>query len=69
MPADATLPQYVADAIEISSDAALVRKYQSLVGALLYCSTNTRPDVAYAVGMLCRSMARPTPELYESAER
>eukprot|EP00965_Chrysotila_dentata_P080088 2642510-Pleurochrysis_carterae.AAC.1 len=35
--------------------------YQSLVGALLYCSTQTRPDVAYAVGMLCRTMSCPMP--------
>ena len=55
------------DAEEI--DPKLVRKFQSLCGALLYCAVNTRPDVAYAVGMLCRSMARPTPELYDDALR
>eukprot|EP00965_Chrysotila_dentata_P074543 2462127-Pleurochrysis_carterae.AAC.1 len=42
---------------------------QSLVGALLYCSTQTRPDVAFAVGMLCRAMSCPTPELLEAARR
>ena len=31
-------------------------------------STNTRPDVAFAVGMLCRAMAKPTDELYRDAE-
>eukprot|EP00965_Chrysotila_dentata_P007619 248235-Pleurochrysis_carterae.AAC.1 len=41
----------------------------SLVGALLYCSTQTRPDVAYAVGMLCRAMSCPTPELLDAARR
>ena len=29
----------------------------------------TRPDVAYAVGYLCRAMAKPTPELQACAER
>eukprot|EP00965_Chrysotila_dentata_P131634 4352155-Pleurochrysis_carterae.AAC.1 len=47
----------------------LLSTYQSLVGALLYCSTQTRPDVAYAVGMLCRAMSCPTPELLEAARR
>ena len=30
---------------------------------------NTRPDVAYSVGMLCRAMGKPTPELYIDALR
>ena len=50
-------------------DAKLLQKFQSLVGGLLYCSTNTRPDIAFAVGMLCRTMSRPTPELLEAALR
>jgi hypothetical protein len=50
-------------------EPSLRKQYQSLVGALLYCATNTRPDVAFAVGMLCRAMAKPTPELYEYAKR
>ena len=46
-----------------------LRRYQSLVGALLYCSGNTRPDIALAVGQLCRAMAYPTPELLDAAMR
>eukprot|EP00966_Prymnesium_polylepis_P232313 5373216-Prymnesium_polylepis.1 len=34
----------------------LLKRYQSVVGGLLYCSTNTRPDIVFAVGMLCRAM-------------
>ena len=71
-PCDASLVQHQSDSMLLDVediDPALVRKYQSLCGALLYSAVNTRPDIAYAVGMLCRSMARPTPELYEDALR
>ena len=34
--------------------------YRSLLGALLYLSMNTRPDIAYAVGLLSRFGAKPT---------
>ena len=46
-------------------DPALLRKYQSMCGALLYASGNTRPDIAFATGMLCRAMGRPTPGAIE----
>ena len=39
------------------------------MGALMYCSTQTRPDVAFAVGMLARAMGKPTPQLYAAALR
>ena len=70
-PCDANLPMHVLLALEQSSppDAALLKEYQSLVGALLYASTHTRPDIAFAVGMLCRAMAKPTPALLDDAKR
>ena len=64
--------QHIADALTLEPDSVpreLLSRYQSLVGALLYCATQTRPDVAYAVGMLCRAMSRPTEELYLDAIR
>ena len=64
------LPQLVLEAVDSESevDPVLLKRYQSLVGALLYCATNTRPDVAFSVGMLCRAMSRPTPALMSAAE-
>jgi hypothetical protein len=47
----------------------LKERFQSIVGALNYCVSNTRQDVAYSVGQLCRVLARPTPELLSCAER
>lgn len=44
-------------------DRDLLKRYQSLLGGLLYPATNTRPDIAYAVGLLCRAMSRPSEEL------
>ena len=65
------LPQQVLDAVSavIPPDPVLLRQYRSLVGSLLYAATNTRPDVAYAVGMLCRAMTQPTPQLFQAALR
>ena len=62
----------VAAVIEVDMetvDPKLKERFQSIVGALNYCVSNTRPDVAYAVGQLCRVLARPTPELLACAER
>lgn len=50
-------------------DSSLLKAYQSLTGALLYCAVNTRPDVAYSVGMLCRAMGKPTVPLLDAAYR
>ena len=70
-PCNSDLPQLVADALSSTEERTEreIRAYQSLVGALLYCATNTRPDVAYSVGMLCRAMAKPTPALMAAAQR
>ena len=34
--------------------------YRSMLGALLYLSMNTRPDISYAVGLLSRFGSKPT---------
>eukprot|EP00965_Chrysotila_dentata_P083709 2762207-Pleurochrysis_carterae.AAC.1 len=72
-PAKPDLPALIEDAVSTRStrtpDGVLLRQYQSLVGALLYCSTNTRPDIAYSVGMLCRAMSCPTAQLMDAALR
>ena len=71
LPCDSELPLHVANALSSTAevDPEERRKYQSICGALLYASTNTRPDIAFASGMLCRAMSRPTPELYACALR
>jgi hypothetical protein len=43
--------------------------YMSAVGGLLYISITTRPDIAYAVGVLSRYMSCPGAEQVEAAKR
>ena len=71
IPCDPALPQLVLDAVDSDSipDADTRSKYMSLVGALLYCATHTRPDIAYAVSLLSRAMHCPTKDLYDAALR
>jgi hypothetical protein len=40
--------------------------YVSAVGALMYLAIATRPDIAFAVGMLCCFMAHPGPEHWKA---
>ena len=65
------LPQLVLDATSRNATPAtqLRAKYMSLVGALLYCATHTRPDIAFAVGMLSRAMHCPDQPLLDAALR
>ena len=50
-------------------DPELHAEFQSLLGSLLYCATHTRPDIAFAVGMLSRAMSCPNAELLDAARR
>ena len=70
-PCDVSIDKAVADSLADPSerDPADVKAFQRMVASFLYLSVNTRPDIAYAVGMLCRCMARPTPELFAAARR
>ena len=70
-PSDDSLVRHVCDALVSTDpvDPVLLKKYQSVVGALLYCSTQTRPDIAFSVGYLCRAMGKPTQECYQDALR
>ena len=65
------LPELVLNSLSSTEpvDPTLLGKYQSLVGSLLYASGNTRPDIAYAVGMLCRAMGKPSHDLFDAGLR
>jgi hypothetical protein len=43
--------------------------YRELIGKLLYLAIATRPDIAYAVGVLCRFVENPGLEHWHAAKR
>ena len=74
VPAASELPKLVEEATRLKDepsqlDKESVMRYRRLVGALLYVSTATRPEITYAVGMLTRCLAYPTTKLLKEAER
>ena len=44
-------------------------RYQSMVGALMYASLGSRPDISFAVAKLCRYNSRPTTTHMMAARR
>ena len=50
---------------EAERSTLTVANFISLVGALLYIAGKTRPDIAYAVGVLSRYTSQPTAEILE----
>ena len=47
--------------LEGQSDKKLVREYQQLVGALLYLSAWTRPEISFVVNQCAKFMSNPGP--------
>ena len=55
--------------IESSDDICHQPLYQAAVGGLLYLSTKTRPDIAFAVGSVARFSAKPSKEHWTALKR
>ena len=58
IPLDPGLKLSIADCPQTEEDAALMR-YAEAVGTLMYIAIATRPDIAYAVGVLSRFSSNP----------
>lgn len=54
---------------EYDGKSEITKKYQSLIGSLMYAMCGTRPDIGYAVSTLSRFNHNPSSEHYNAALR
>jgi hypothetical protein len=54
---------------EPGMDRAGKEQYQAIIGSLIYLTTQTRPDLAFATNLWARFMADPTEEQLQGAKR
>lgn len=54
---------------EESEESCDQQLYQAVIGSLLYLSTKTRPDIAYAVSCAARFCAKPTKQHWSAVKR
>jgi hypothetical protein len=69
-PLDPSVRLSTAQAPQTPEESAFMRTvpYVSAVGALMYLAIATRPDIAFAVGVLCQFMANPGPEHWKAVK-
>ena len=49
------------DSCTVNEDPSEIKRYQSIVGSLLYIADHTRPDVSFLVAPLCQKTTNPAP--------
>ncbi|XP_050121395.1 secreted RxLR effector protein 161-like [Malus sylvestris] len=69
--ADGTVDKFKASVklFKNTGDSVRQTKYASIIGSLRYATDCTRPNIAYAVGVLCRFTSNPNVEHWRAIER
>jgi hypothetical protein len=69
-PLDPSVRLSTVQALQTPEEIVFMRTvpYVSAVGVLMYLAIATRPDIAFAVGVLCRFMANPGPEHWKAVK-